>query len=338
MTHAMETPESPTPDHSMGYGTTPKWPHGRSGRKTVRDIDSDAHQPETAMQYEPRETLPKCSQGNIAPSRGIQIPVKQPSQVPIRPGPSPPSGNPTGRPNNSERRRHVQAALPPTSSGSNNYETWDPSFKRPRSMKKQNMLPPTMKAFPPQISAERKTEAPPPPASTTMYSLAGEHDPQRISDEEEELPRNAKEPTGNTNDITDTGMKDPEPPTDASPPQEGKKAHTPEADPCGDAKEPKGHPKESIQIDSEPEVQYVQMQEKDWDWLSGLIAGLPDQYRDIFLNTPELRYVPISLFEFSMKEGAYPPSQRAFAKMLTDNNREIIPLLVRLDLEAMRSI
>ena len=69
-----------------------------------------------------------------------------------------------------------------------------------------------------------------------------------------------------------------------------------------------------------------------------MISKLPDSYQNISLTTPELECMPITLFQLTMTEGAFPSSQRAIARMMIRNERELISPLVRLGLETMRGI
>ena len=59
---------------------------------------------------------------------------------------------------------------------------------------------------------------------------------------------------------------------------------------------------------------------------------------DIILATPELEYLPGGLFTFSLAKDSYPPAQRAFARMLLNKERPIIPALIKLDLELLRRV
>ena len=53
---------------------------------------------------------------------------------------------------------------------------------------------------------------------------------------------------------------------------------------------------------------YENAAEEDSEWLHTLIGRLPKDRQDIFLNTPELEYLPLGLFQFTLEQGCYPLS------------------------------
>ena len=198
---------------------------------------------------------------------------------------------------------------PPTSSNPNNYENWDPNKKRPDHIKKWSQLPPQMKTF---------ASLPPQRLEHDMSPKNAAQNPLTISPQ-----TTPKSQPCETVDLTDTADKKEEKTTRMV-------KHTRVQDTQSQQKE--------VKIPEADNVTYTKMSDKDRAWLDRHVDTLPEPPQDITAGTPELGYLPIGLFNVTLEPEGYPPSQRDFSRMLLRKGREVIPALIKHDLQTVREL
>ena len=239
-----------------------------------------------------------------------------------------------------ETHRKQTAATQTTNVHPKAYSNWTAN-RPPRSQRKWNRLPQHMKTFHAQSPAERRRTS---NVSTATKSSEDQHnvddqeDPDSSSEEknftlehdENILVQEAEDKTYTQDKETARTEKD-----ERRGEHKSVQKDEPEAEKTREKKASAEEEKDTSSIQEAGKetstVKFIPISRVDRQKILRSLQYLPEALHKAILATPERDYYPPSLFEFSLKEDAYPLQQRTSAHYLYHKGREVINELVFYD-------